>query len=140
MGRRSSGAVEAAVGYAVDRRGQGIAYVRVVSPGGRHLMRVGFSVHRPAEGREGDYAAVGAVLSRLLNGGATRVTLLLADAGLIDEMTGRAEVSERCVLAHLRLRCTVNQFDRCEFRIASSGEVDDLVQRARAEAALHSAA
>ena len=133
---------DVAIGYAADGRGHGIAYARVSTSTGDHVLRLTFRVsidrsHGETVERQIGYAAIAVVASEVRRRGVRRVTFAVPDAALLTEMRGRADVPQELVLAHLRLRCALNAFERCDLRAEESA---DLMQRARAEAALHHAA
>lgn len=133
---------DVAIGYAADPRGHGIAYARVATAAGEHVLRLTFRVSLDRSGgemleRQIGYAAATAVANELRRRGIRRVEFAIPDACLVAEIRGRGDVPQELVLAHLRLRCALNAFERCSVQV---GESADLTQRARAEAALHHAA
>jgi len=134
------GMLHAAIGFASDDQGNGVAYVRVAGTKAERVLRVPFGVKRfgGLRGREVGYAALHAVaevLRRHVNGG---VTFLLDDPVLAGDLREHREVPAALTLAYVRLRCALNQFARYE--IAESGGESDLTARARSELALHVAA
>lgn len=138
MAKRSGGAVQAAVGCAADSRGNGIAYARIASPAGGHLLRVAFQTERGALAeRAAGYAALTAVAQALRGRGVHRVRFLLDDPSLLADLSGCGSVPDTLALPYVRLRCALNQFENVGFDRIVTG---DLAQRARAEVALHAAA
>jgi hypothetical protein len=131
--------LDAAVGYANDARGSGVAYARVRGATGEQLFRVPFRVGRPSSpaSREAGYAALTAVVRALRGWGAGRVRFALDDAALVDDLAAHRDVPPAIVIPYVRLRCALNGLD--EFTLEHAAE-SDLVQRARAEVALNVAA
>jgi len=125
--------IEAPLGFAATRGGNGVAYARLRSAGSERLIRVPFQVQRCAglEEREVGYAALDAVASHLRERGVRRVRFLVADGQLVDDVRLRREVPPPIVLPYVRLGCTLNRFERCELR--RSGGDADLTRRAQAE-------
>jgi hypothetical protein len=131
-------AIGAAIGYAADRHGNGVAYARLDAGSSRHLLRVPFRAARTLlPEREVGYFALTAVIRALLKRGVRSVDLRLDDPALVDDLTNRRALPDALVLAHVRLRCALNQLDA--FRLELVPE-SDLAQRARAEVALNVAA
>jgi hypothetical protein len=133
---------DVAIGYAADRRGHGIAYARVTTSTSEHVLRLTFRVNLDRSSgemleRQIGYAATTAVANELRRRGVRRAAFAIPDASLLTEIRGGGAVPQELVLAHLRLRCALNAFERCDVRV---GESPDLTQRARAEVALHHAA
>ncbi|HTX59763.1 MAG TPA: hypothetical protein VMH02_08775 [Verrucomicrobiae bacterium] len=129
--------VNAAVGYAADERGWGVAYARLAD--GDRLLRVAFPVRRvDGSEREVGYAALAAVAHALRERQAGAVCLTIADRDLVDDVNGRRDLPEAVVLPYVRLRCALNAFAAVELR--TGDQAGDLTQRARAEVALHVAA
>jgi hypothetical protein len=136
--RSSDPAVEAAVGYAVNERGTGLAYARLTRPGARQLLRVGFRVAAPASSdRATGYTALTAVVRALCKRGFREVRFTLDDAQFVEEIATGRGVGEMLVLEYVRLRCALNSL--AKFAV-QAGATDDLTQRARAEVALNLAA
>jgi len=136
-----NGMVEAAVGFAADPQGNGVAYVRVGDGGGSRVMRIPFTVRRfPALlGREVGYAALTAVGAAMLHRGFERVHLCVDDTRLAGDLQEHRDVPAALTLAYVRLRCALNQFR--EYGIAGSPQGEsDLTARARSEVAMHVAA
>jgi hypothetical protein len=136
--RFSSPAIGAAIGYAADGRGSGVAYARVTSAAEQHLLRIPFRVGRTSlPEREVGYAALTAVARALLGRGFGRVRFSAGDSALVDDLDGRRAIPEAMVLTYVRLRCALNQLEGFSLELA---EDSDLTQRARAEVALNVAA
>ena len=131
--------VEAAIGYAADVRGNGVAYARLTGRRKRQLLRIAFRVPAPAQpiDRASGYAALTAVARALRERGVLRVRFSLNDARFTDEVGGRRELPETLALPYVRLRCALNSLSSFSIR---AGSTDDLTQRARAEVALNLAA
>jgi hypothetical protein len=131
--------IQAVVGYAANDRGRGIAYLRAHTESGGRLARVPFRVRRvtSAQGHEVGYGALRAVLRALREWGVRRVRLAVEDAQLVEEVAGRRDIPSPIVLPYVRLRCALNAFDEAAVVF---GAEPDLTQRARAEAALQTAA
>lgn len=135
--RSPAQAVEAAVGYAADEAGNGVAYARVRSFDANQLFRVGFRVkHKRCDAAIG-YAALTTVARGLLKRGARDVRFVLGEPALAHEIATGRGVEERLVLPYVRLRCILNAFAKFEVH---QGATDDLTHRARAEVALNVAA
>ncbi len=139
--KRMKGTIGAAVGFAADRQGSGIAYVRLGSPQAQRVLRVAFTVKRyPAlRGREVGYAALRAAASALRARGVKAVQFAVEDAALIEDLREHRDLPAALTLSYVALRCTLNQFDRYELTDAPQDE-SDLTARARGELALHVAA
>ena len=133
-------AVHAAVGYAADDAGNGVAYARIMLKAPR-VLRVAFRVQRqPALlDREVGYAALTAVCQALRRGGFERVRLLIDDAQLRADLRKRDNVPSPLALPYVRLGCALNQFRRYEIAAMPASDAD-LAARARSEVALHVAA
>ena len=132
--------ITAAVGFAADERGNGIAYVRVgKAPAGR-VMRVPFTVRRYAAllEREVGYGALTAVAGALRRLGAERIRLTIDDGRLAGDLAEHRDVPAPLTLAYVRLGCALNQFH--EYRVMASPAESDLTARARGEVAMHVAA
>ena len=135
-------AVNAAVGYAADSAGAGVAYARMTIPrGSPRVLRVNFSVARqPAlKDREVGYAALTAVCSAVRRKGFESVKFLVDDPQLIADLKKRQDVPPPLVLPYVRLGCALNQFRRFEIAALPARDAD-LTARARSEAVLHVAA
>ncbi|HEY1655602.1 MAG TPA: hypothetical protein VGF86_10835 [Candidatus Tumulicola sp.] len=132
-------AVDTSLGYAADERGVGVAYARIRSETGEHLLRVPFRVGRISglQQREAGYAALTAVARALRRRGIGSAAFRLGDASLLADLAAHREVPPPIVLPYVRLRCALNQLD--EFRLELAAD-DDLMQRARAEVVLNVAA
>jgi hypothetical protein len=136
-GRGSDAAIDAAVGYAADERGNGIAYVSAVKSETRRLLRIAFRVAAPVSERAVGYAALTAVARALAKRGVRGVRFVLSDREFAQEVATGSGVSDTFAIPYVRLRCALNALSRFEVRVSST---DDLTQRARAEAALNVAA
>lgn len=131
--------VEAAIGYAADARGNGVAYARLSGARRHRLLRVTFAVTggaRPIE-RAGGYAALTALARSLRKRGIMRVGFAVNDAQFVDEILTRRELPDGLALSYVRLRCALNSLASWGVR---SAPTDDLTHRARAEVALNLAA
>ena len=131
--------VQAQLGYAADRRGNGVAYARLISRTGERLVRVAFRVQRFAglDGREVGYAALTSVADFLRSRGMDRVQFHVPDASLATDVNDHRDVPSPLVLPYVRLGCALNPLK--EFGV-EFGEDPDLSQRAISEVALESAA
>lgn len=131
--------VQAQLGYAADRLGDGVAYARLTTRAGERLVRVAFRVQRfeGLGGREVGYAALTAVATMLRERGVERASFGLADDELVADCNEHRDVPPPLVLPYVRLRCALNRF--AEYALRAGGD-DDLEARARAELVLHSAA
>lgn len=134
------GMLRAAVGFAADDQGNGVAYVRIAGSKAERVLRVPFGVKRLGglRGREVGYAALHAVATVLRRHVSSGVTLLLDDPGLADDLREHREVPSVLTLAYVRLRCALNQF--AQYEIAEGEGESDLTARARSELAMHVAA
>lgn len=137
--------IDAQLGYAADRDGRGIAYVRLVprrdeDTAGERLVRVPFRAQRFAglDAREVGYAALTAVSELLHERGVTAATFYLSDGQLVTEVNEHRDVPLALVIPYVRLGCALNRFT--SFRLDCSPDPEDLAQRARAEVALLEAA
>ena len=135
--RSTSPRTDVSVGFAADEHGRGIAYARAASAAGDRLMRVPFYFDKLGMTRASGLCAVAAVARALRRWGAGRVRLRLEDAQLVEDLGARADLPVPIVMAYVRARCAINALDDCTFELAPDS---DLTQRARAEAALHTAA
>jgi hypothetical protein len=133
---------QAAVGFAADAQGNGIAYVRIgEDAAGRRILRVPFTVKRyPALlDREVAYAAMIAVTAALRSRGFDRVRFVVDDSRLAGDLLEHRDVPAALTVSYVRLGCALNQLR--EYRIAGSPEGEsDLTARARSEVAMHVAA
>jgi hypothetical protein len=131
--------VQALVGFAAGSDGSGIAYVRLTNGAAQRVARIEFDAGRsraPAEHGVA-YAALTAVARALVRRGIKRANFVLADGDFVDEISTGSGVGEALALPYVRLRCALNSL--VSFSVAT-GETDDLTQRAKAEAALNTAA
>ncbi|MEO6834476.1 MAG: hypothetical protein ABI231_01025 [Candidatus Tumulicola sp.] len=137
--RFSATAVDTAIGYAANGRGNGVVYARVTAPAGEHLLRMPFRVSSvsAARNREVGYAALTAVVRALHGWGVGRVRFALDDATLIDDLAAHRDVPAPIVLPYVRLCCALNQLGDYTLEFSAEG---DLAARARAEVALNVAA
>ena len=133
---------DAAVGFAADRLGHGVAYVSVATGTGRTVAKVPFSAAPlPAlAGREFGYAAVAAVAGYLRGRGFTRVRLRIADQQVVDDLAGRGAVPPPLAMAYVRTRCTLHGFAVARVERAEPIETRDLEARANADVALRTPA
>lgn len=129
--------VEAAVGFSAGADGRGIAYVRIDAPNRERIGRIGFKVAMAATLQTTQYAALTAVARALHRRGVRHVRFVVGDPQFADEITGARAIEQALAIPYVRLRCALNSLMKFSVRI---GEVDDLTQRARAEAALNVAA
>jgi hypothetical protein len=131
--------VQAQLGYAADRLGEGVAYARLTTRTGERLVRVAFRVQRyeGLGGREIGYAALTAVATMLRERGIERASFGLADADLVADCNAHRDVPPPLVLPYVRLRCALNRFAAYLLNV---GGDPDLEARARAELVLHTAA
>jgi hypothetical protein len=130
--------VTAAIGFAADRRGTGIAYADVALPGRKRVMRVPFNVEaRGPEDRVVGYAALTAIARALRRWQVDRVRFAVDDPALVADLGGHRDVPGSLVMPYVHLRCALNQL--VDFDVVEAGE-SDLTQRAKAEVALNVAA
>lgn len=132
--------MSAAVGFAADARGNGVAYVRLGESASR-VLRVPFQVKRyPALlDREVGYAAIAAVGTVLRRRGVRNVQLRIDDERLAGDLLEHRDVPAPLTLAYVRLRCALNQLGEYGVAPAAAGDAD-LTARARADVAMHAAA
>ena len=133
--------VDVRVGYALGRADRGVAYARAETGHGSETVRVPFALSggsRPSE-KDGlaGYAAVHAVARALRRRGMRCVRIVLNDERFANEVRARSAVGQHLALPNVRLRCELNAFSKCEISV---GSTEDLTHRARAEAALNTAA
>lgn len=135
---RTVAAVEVAVGYAVGPSGNGVGYARLHGPDANQLIRVPFRVRKAGTSESTiPYAALNAVARSLQRRGVRNVRFVVGDSRFADEVMGARSVDETLAVAYVRLRCALNSL--VNFTV-QHGVVDELTQRARAEAALNVAA
>lgn len=127
------------MGYAADHRGRGVAYARLAGREATQLIRIGFRVggSPPSGERAIAYAALTAVARALAKRGIRDVLFVVGDAAFAEEITSGRGVDERLAIPYVRLRCALNSLAKFAMQ---TGAVDDMTQRARAEAALNVAA
>jgi hypothetical protein len=132
---------DAAVGYAADRAGNGIAYVAIGTGTGRSVVKLTFTAPPLAalDGRENGYAAVAAAGAYLRSRGFTRIRLRLADERLVDDLNARTLVPPALAMAYVKSRCILHGFAVARVERAEPIETHDLENRARAEVALRPA-
>jgi hypothetical protein len=133
---------DAAVGYAADRSGNGIAYLAIATGTGRAVVKVPFSAIPLAalDGREFGYAAVAAAGGYLRSRGFTRVRIRLADDLVVDDLNGRRTVPPALAMAYVKTRCILHGFAVARIERGEPVETHDLDARARAEIALRTPA
>jgi len=138
--KRMKGLVHAAVGFAADGQGNGVAYARVGHSAAR-VLRVPFTVKRyPALlDREVGYGALIAVSDALRRRGCERVRFFVDDERLVRDVLEHRDVPAPLTLAYVRLGCALNQLREYEIAGSPQGE-SDLTARARSEVAMHVAA
>jgi len=131
---------DAAVGYAADRFGIGVAYAAIATGTGRAVVKVPFSAPPLAAlgGREFGYAAVSAVASHLRGRGFTRVRLRIADQAVVDDLGGRTAVPPPLAIAYVKTRCALHGFAVARVERGEPIETRDLQARADADVALRS--
>jgi hypothetical protein len=131
--------VDAAVGYAADERGNGLAYARLTDgKSRRRLLRVGFRVNaRPITARATGYAAMTAVTQALCRRGFKSVRFVVSDKEFAREIATGRNVTDELQLAYVGLRCALNSLVSSR---VDSGATDELTQRASAEVMLNLAA
>jgi hypothetical protein len=131
--------VQAQLGYAADRSGNGVAYARLTTRAGERLVRVAFRVQRfeGLAGREIAYAALTAIAALLRARGLDRVSFGIGDPDLVADCSERRNVAPALVLPYVRLGCALNRFAGYELHVSDD---PDLETRARAELVLHTAA
>jgi hypothetical protein len=134
-----SDTMRAAVGYAADGRGEGVAYVRVFADRTPRVLRVPFSAQRypGLQGREIGYAALHAVAQAVHRRGLRRVHFEVDDDSLRRDLAERRELPAALTVPYVRLRCALNAFERYGVGCTADG---DLAARARSEIAMHAAA
>ncbi len=134
----------AIVGFAAERRGDGVAYASILEADGREgsLIRVGFRCRPlPAlSGRDIAYAALEAIASDLLRRGYRAIELRADDPALAVDLADRRPVPGALTIPYVRLRCTLNRFREATFVSSADRITRDLTARARAEATLTVAA
>jgi hypothetical protein len=133
---------DAAVGYAADRTGNGIAYLAIATGTGRAVVKVPFTAVPLAalDGREFGYAAVAAAGAYLRSRGFTRVRIRLADDTVVDDLNGRRTVPPALAMAYVKTRCILHGFAVARVERGEPVETHDLEARARAEIALRTPA
>lgn len=135
-------AAVAAVGYAADHQGAGIAYAAIGTGTGTATLRVPFAAVPLAlhQGREIGYAAVAAVAAELRRRGFTRVRFRVGDPNVAGDLAAPRIVPPALGMPYVKARCGLNGFRAARVEPADAREVADLETRARAELQLRSAA
>jgi hypothetical protein len=133
---------DAAVGYAADRTGNGVAYAAIATGTGRAVVKVPFGTAPLAalDGREFGYAAVAAVGAYLRSRGFIRIRIRLADEGVADDLNARRSVPPALAMAYVKTRCVLHGFAVARVERGEPIETNDLDQRAREDVALRTAA
>lgn len=132
--------IDAAVGFAADGQGNGVAYVGLGETAAS-VLRVPFTVKRYPGllEREVGYSALAAVSGALRRRGIECVRLSTDDARLAGDLLEHRDVPSALTIAYVRLRCALNQFRAYEIAGPAAGETA-LTARARSEVAMHAAA
>lgn len=135
-----SGMMRAAIGFAADKGGNGIAYTRLGGTRADRVLRIPFTVKRYAglRGREVGYAALAAVAAVLRRRNAGAVAFRIEDTALAGDLREHRDVPPALTISYVRLRCALNQFEKYE--VAGAEGESDLTVRARSELALYTAA
>lgn len=133
---------DAALGYAADRAGNGLAYAAVATGTDRTVVKLPFGAAPLGahEGREFGYAAVAALAAYLRGRGFTRVRIRLADEQVVDDLNARCSVPPALGMAYVRTRCVLHGFAVARVERAEPIETRDLENRASAEIALRTPA
>jgi hypothetical protein len=133
---------DAAVGYAADRTGNGVAYTAIATGTGRAIVKVPFGAVPLAafDGREFGYAAVAAVGAYLRSRGFTRIRIRLADEGVADDLNARRSVPPALAMAYVKTRCVLHGFAVARVERGEPIETHDLEARALADVALRTSA
>jgi len=135
-------AADAAVGYAADAAGRGLAYAAIATGTQTAVVRVPFQTTPLAlyGGREFGFAAVHAVAGELRRRGFGRIRLRVADEDVVADLAGPRIVPPALAMPYVRARCTLNGFPAARVERADAREIADLEARARAELQLRTAA
>ncbi len=133
---------DAALGYAADPAGSGVAYLSIATGTGRAVVKVPFATSPLAglAGRDLGYAAVAAAAGYLRGRGFTRIRLRLEDDQLVDELNGRGTVPPPLAIAYVKIRCALHGFAVARVERAEPIETRDLQTRATADVALRAPA
>jgi hypothetical protein len=133
---------DAAVGYAADSTGNGVAYAAIATGTDRAVVKVTFGAVPlvALDGREFGYAAVAAVGSYLRSRGFTRIRIRLADEGVADDLNARRSVPPVLAMGYVKTRCVLHGFAVARVERGEPIETHDLEARARAEVALRTSA
>lgn len=144
MAVRTASSPMVTVGFAAERRGDGVAYASIPEAGGREgsLIRVGFRCRPlPAlNGRDVAFAALEAIASDLFRRGYRSIALRVDDATLAADLADHRPVPGALTIPYVRLRCTLNRFREATLVAMADRTTRDLTARARAEATLTVAA
>ena len=135
-------AADAAVGYAADPTGRGLAYAAIATGTGTAVVRVPFQAAPLAlfGGREFGYAAVNAIAAELRRRGFGRIRLRVADEEVVRDLASPRIVPPALAMPYVRARCALNGFPAARVERADRREIADLEARARAELQLRTAA
>jgi hypothetical protein len=141
--KRTEGATRATIGFAAGEAGEAVAYVSLDDELGLgQTLRVPFRcrVLPSLTGRDVAYAAVLAVADELLQRGLKRVTLLLDQEELVEDIRQHRTVPSALTVAYVMLGCALNRFREARLEWSPSSACRDLEARARADISLHVAA
>jgi hypothetical protein len=143
MGRAGKGpAVRATIGFATRDDGVGVAYARLRDErNGELVLREPFRCRPlPAlRGRNVAYAALAAIVRRVLESDVRRVRFEVADPDLVADLAEHRAVPAPLTMPYVSLRCALNRFTEAAVVVAGAA-ARDLTARARAEALLEVAA
>jgi hypothetical protein len=144
MGRAGKGrAVCVTIGFAARDDGAGVAYARLhEARNGELVLREQFRCRPlPAlRGRNVAYAALAAIVRRLLESGVRSARFEVADADLVADLAEHRAVPAPLTIPYVTLRCALNRFSEATVVLAAGAAARDLTARARAEALLEVAA
>lgn len=137
--RGEDSTLEAAVGYAAAPNGFGVVYARLRRGERARLLRFSFRARRVGRfwGLACGYAALTAVAEALGKRGIREVRFLLGDSEFVQELRTGKVAADVLAMQYVRMRCALNPLESFSFQ---TSDVEDLTQRARAEAALNVAA
>jgi hypothetical protein len=136
-------AVCATIGFATRDDGAGVAYARLRDGrNGEQVLRAPFRCRPlPAlRGRNVAYAALAAIVRRVLESDVRRVRFEVADADLVADLAEHRAVPAPLTIPYVTLRCALNRFAEATVVVAEGAAARDLTARARAEALLEVAA
>jgi hypothetical protein len=133
---------DAALGYAADRKGRGIAYAAIATGTGTTVVRLPFNapVAPDVEGRSPGFAAVASLGSYLRARGFTRVRIRVPEDALVDDLNARRDVPPALTMEYVKTRCILHGFAAARVERAEPIETRDLEGRARADIVLRSPA